>query len=106
MNDLIAILPLLAIGLVGLVLYRDLSRQMRKLTDLEERLTRLERDAVKVVFRDPFSPQDEVSSSTRKSNPKQMDGVKSEEPFVKTRKKRKPKTVKEWEDEIDLGGHE
>jgi hypothetical protein len=41
----------------------------------------------------------------KKINPKQFDGVKSEEPFVKT-KKRKPKTVKEWEDEIDLGGTE
>ena len=59
---------------------------------LEERLTKLEKDAVKITF-------------TPKPNPKQFDGVKSEEPFVKTRK-RKPKTVKDWEDQFDLGGHE
>ena len=41
----------------------------------------------------------------KKENPKQFNGIKTEEPFVKTRK-RKPKTTKEWEDEFDLGGHE
>jgi hypothetical protein len=60
---------------------------------LEERLIKLEKDAVKITF-------------TPKSNPKQFDGVKSQEPFVKTRTKRKPKTTKDWEDEFDLGGHE
>ena len=60
---------------------------------LEERLTKLEKDAVKITF-------------TGKPNPKQFDGVKSEEPFIKTRTKRKPKTVKDWEDQFDLGGHE
>jgi hypothetical protein len=59
---------------------------------LEDRLTKLEREAVKITF-------------TGKPNPKQFDGIKSEEPFVKTRK-RKPKTTKDWEDEFDLGGHE
>ena len=41
----------------------------------------------------------------KKRNPKQFDGIESEKPFVKTRK-RKPKSVKEWEEEIDLGGGE
>ena len=59
---------------------------------LQERLTKLEKDAVKVTF-------------TGKPNPKQFDGIKNEEPFVKTRK-RKPKSVKDWEDNFDLGGHE
>jgi hypothetical protein len=68
----------------------DLNEQIE---DLDERLTKLEKDAVKITF-------------TSKPNPKQFDGVKSEEPFVKTRRKRKPKTVGEWEEEIDLGGHE
>ena len=68
----------------------DLNEQIE---DLDERLTKLEKDAVKITF-------------TPKPNPKQFDGVKSEEPFVKTRRKRKPKTVGEWEEEIDLGGHE
>ena len=68
----------------------DLNEQIE---DLDERLTKLEKDAVKVTFQP-------------KSNPKQFDGIKSEEPFVKTRTKRKPKTTKDWEDEFDLGGHE
>ena len=68
----------------------DLNEQIE---DLDERLTNLEKDAVKVTFQP-------------KSNPKQFDGIKSEEPFVKTRTKRKPKTTKDWEDEFDLGGHE
>ena len=59
---------------------------------LEERLTKLEKDAVKITFQS-------------KPNPKQFPEIKSEEPFVKTRK-RKPKTVKDWEDQFDLGGHE
>ena len=32
---------------------------------------------------------DAVTTSPKKKNPKQFDGVKSEEPFVKTRKKSK-----------------
>ena len=41
----------------------------------------------------------------KKDNPKQFNGIESKEPFVKTRKKKK-KTVQDWEDEFDLGGHE
>jgi hypothetical protein len=76
-----------------IVLWMEIGITNDRLRWLEERLTKLEKDAVKVTF-------------TPKSNPKQFDGVKSEEPFVKTRTKRKPKTTKEWEDEFDLGGHE
>lgn len=68
----------------------DLNEQIE---DLDERLTTLEKDAVKITF-------------TPKPNPKQFDGIKSEEPFVKTRTKRKPKTTKDWEDEFDLGGNQ
>jgi hypothetical protein len=42
--------------------------------------------------------------SGKKPNPKQFNGIKTEETFVKTRK-RKPKTTKEWEDEFDIGGN-
>jgi hypothetical protein len=77
----------------AIILWMELSVMYDRLGWLEERLTKLEKDAVKVTF-------------TSKPNPKQFDGVKSEEPFVKTRTKRKPKTVGEWEEEIDLGGHE
>jgi hypothetical protein len=76
----------------AVVVWMELSIMNDSLTWLEERLSKLEKDAVKVTF-------------TGKPNPKQFDGIKSEEPFVKTRK-RKPKTTKDWEDEYDLGGHE
>ena len=76
----------------AIVLWMEIGITNDRVIWLQERLTKLEKDAVKVTF-------------TGKPNPKQFDGVKSEEPFVKTRK-RKPKTVKEWEEEVDLGGHE
>ena len=77
----------------AIVVWMELSIMNDSLTWLEERLDKLEKDAVKVTF-------------TGKPNPKQFDGIKSEEPFVKTRTKRKPKSVKDWEDNFDLGGHE
>ena len=77
----------------AIVLWMEIGITNDRLRWLEERLTKLEKDAVKITF-------------TPKPNPKQFDGVKSEEPFVKTRTKRKPKTTKDWEDEFDLGGHE
>jgi hypothetical protein len=76
----------------AIFLWMEIGITNDRLRWLEERLTKLEKDAVKVTF-------------TPKPNPKQFDGIKSEEPFVKTRK-RKPKTIKDWEDEFDLGGHE
>jgi hypothetical protein len=109
------------------IIWMELSITNDRLQWLEERLTRLEKDAVKVTFTPPFTNGDEKvivhpqvktnpkvlgewqtknGSPFKKSNPKQFDGVKSEEPFIKTRTKRKPKTTKEWEDEFDLGGHE
>jgi hypothetical protein len=85
---------LLSVGLIsgGIFLWMEIGITNDRLRWLEERLTKLEKDAVKITF-------------TPKPNPKQFDGVKSEEPFVKTRK-RKPKSVKDWEDNFDLGGHE
>ena len=76
----------------AIVLWMEIGITNDRVIWLEERLTKLEKDAVKVTF-------------TGKPNPKQFDGVKSEEPFVKTRK-HKPKSVKDWEDQFDLGGHE
>jgi hypothetical protein len=86
---------LLSVGLVsgGIFLWMEIGITNDRLRWLEERLTKLEKDAVKITF-------------TPKPNPKKFDGVKSEEPFVKTRTKRKPKSVKDWEDNYDLGGHE
>ena len=86
---------LLVVGVVsgGIFIWTEIGITNDRLRWLEERLTKLEKDAVKITF-------------TSKPNPKQFDGVKSEEPFVKTRTKRKPKSVKDWEDNYDLGGHE
>jgi hypothetical protein len=93
------------------IINNKLGKHEEEIEDLDERLIKLEKDAVKVTFSEPplFHPkpktQTDYQNEHKKSNTKQFDGVKSEEPFVKTRK-RKPKTVKEWEDEVDLGGHE
>ena len=96
----------------AIFLWMELSITNDRLLWLEERLTKLEKDAVKVTFtgepkKVPPCVGHELESQKeeKKSNPKQFDGIKSEEPFVKTRK-RKPKTTKDWEDEFDLGGHE
>ena len=77
---------------VAVVIWMELSIANDRLQWLEDRLSKLEKDAVKITF-------------TGKPNPKQFPEIKSDEPFVKTRK-RKPKTTKDWEEEFDLGGHE
>lgn len=77
----------------AVVFWFELSIMNDRLQWFEERLVKLEKDAVKITF-------------TSKPNPKQFDGVKSEEPFVKTRTKRKPTTLSDWEDKYDLGGNQ
>ena len=89
----IIILLVVAVVSGGIFIWTEIGITNDRLRWLEERLTKLEKDAVKITF-------------TGKPNPKQFDGIKSEEPFIKTRTKRKPKTVKDWEDQFDLGGHE
>ena len=93
MELFITILLVVAVVSAGIFIWTEIGITNDRLRWLEERLTKLEKDAVKITF-------------TGKPNPKQFDGVKSEEPFIKTRTKRKPKTVKDWEDQFDLGGHE
>jgi hypothetical protein len=89
----VVILLVIFVVVPGVIFFKmEIDITNDRLRWLEERLTTLEKDAVKITF-------------TGKPNPKQFDGIKSEEPFVKTRK-RKPKTVKDWEDKFDLGGHE
>ena len=91
---LLITLILLGITIIPLAIFvwMEIGITNDRLQWLEERLTKLEKDAVKITFQS-------------KPNPKQFPEIKSEEPFVKTRK-RKPKTVKDWEDQFDLGGHE
>lgn len=93
MELFITILLVVAVVSGGIFLWMELSIMNDRLRWFEERLFKIEKDAVKITFQP-------------KPNPKQFDGVKSEEPFIKTRTKRKPKTVKDWEDQFDLGGHE
>ena len=78
----------------AIVFWMELSITNDRVIWLQERLTKLEKDAVKVTFTPPFTTYDEKIVV---------------HPQVKTKpypKKRKPKTVKEWEEEVDLGGHE
>jgi len=74
----------------AIVFWMELSITNDRLRWLEERLTKLEKDAVKITFTPPFTTGDDKVDVKVKSYPK----------------KRRPKTVKEWEDEVDLGGHE
>jgi len=78
----------------AIVFWMELSITNDRLRWLEERLTKLEKDAVKVTFTPPFTTGDDKVIV---------------HPQVKTKplsKKRKPKSVKDWEDQFDLGGHE
>jgi hypothetical protein len=106
---------LLSVGLVlvDIFLWMEIGITNDRLRWLEERLTKLEKDAVKITFtgepkKVPPCVGHELESQKeeKKSNPKQFDGVKSEEPFVKTRTKRKPTTLSDWEDNYDLGGNQ
>ena len=93
MELFITILLVVAVVSGSIFFWTEIGITNDRLRWLEERLTKLEKDAVKITF-------------TPKPNPKQFPEIKSEEPFVKTRTKRKPKSVKDWEDNYDLGGHE
>lgn len=81
---------LLGVGLVSsvIVFWMELSVTNDKVEFLSQRLYKLEKDAVKVIF----TGEPQLPTQTN---------VKS----VKI-KKRKPKTVGEWEENFDLGGHE
>jgi len=90
----VIILLVIFVVVPGVIFFKmEIDMTNDRLRWLEERLTKLEKDAVKITF-------------TGKSNPKQFPEIKSEEPFVKTRTKRKPKTIKDWEDEFDIGGNQ
>ena len=93
MELFITILLVVAVVSGGIFIWTEIGITNDRLRWLEERLTKLEKDAVKITF-------------TGKSNSKQFPEIKSEEPFIKTRTKRKPKTVKDWEDQFDLGGNQ
>jgi len=106
MELFITILLVVAVVSGGIFIWTEIGITNDRLRWLEERLTKLEKDAVKITFSNVNDKVIVHPQVKLKPNPKQFDGVKSEEPFVKTRTKRKPKSVKDWEDQFDLGGHE
>lgn len=95
-----------------IVLWMELSVTSNTVDWLEDRLTKLEKDAVKVTFSEPplFHPKPKTQTDYQNEHGKEFEAeVKSV--IVKTlkekqNKKRKPKSVKDWEDNFDLGGHE
>ena len=105
---LLSLVILIGICIVSgaVALWMELSTINDSLIWLEERLTKLEKDAVKVTFTSVNGKVIVHPQVKLKPNPKQFPEIKSEEPFVKTRTKRKPKTVKDWEDQFDLGGNQ
>ncbi len=81
--------------IIGAVFFRmELSIENDRLRWLEERLTKLEKDAVKITFAPPFTTGDDKVT------------VHPDVKVTPPPKKRKPKSVKDWEDNFDLGGHE
>ena len=94
MELFITILLVVAVVSGGIFIWMEIGITNDRLRWLEERLTKLEKDAVKVTFTPPFTTGDDKVIV---------------HPQVKTKplsKKRKPKSVKDWEDNFDLGGHE
>jgi len=77
--------------------------------DLENKIKQIEKNTPE-INEDTKSEGDFMynwiqEKSGKKPNLKQFNGIKTEEPFVKTRTKRKPKSIKDWEDEFDIGGN-
>jgi hypothetical protein len=89
---------LLSFGLVsgGIFLWMEIGITNDRLRWLEERLTKLEKDAVKITF----------TGEPKKIPPCVGHELESQQEENKQIKKRKPKSVKDWEDNYDLGGHE
>lgn len=78
----------------GVFFWVELSITNDRIVFLEQRLSKLEKDAVKITFTPPFTTgEDKVI-------------VHPNVKVTPSPKKRKPKSVKDWEDNFDLGGHE
>lgn len=98
-------LPLSRLSVEGMSKIIELVRE-----DIQNQVKEIEKNTPEITLDNGIGKkpktQSDYQKEFKKKNPKQFDGVESDKPFVKTRKKRKPKSVKEWEDEFDLGGHE
>ena len=96
---------LLSVGLVSvdIFLWMEIGITNDRIRWLEERLTKLEKDAVKVTFSDPYSPQDEkpikkikpITEGRVKSQIKEYEG---EVPMTQAPPPaRPPKRLGEWQ---------
>jgi hypothetical protein len=102
---LFVVILFVVILLIGVIFWTEkLSLTNDSLQLLEERLTKLEKDAVKVTFDEPspFHRKPKTQSDYAREHTKE---ILLEERKIKS-VKRKPKTTKDWEDEFDLGGNQ
>ena len=115
MLDTLQIICLLGIFYGGWRLGKFMENLRDGIIDLDKRLTKLEKDAVKITFNEPFSTQDEkrvikpLTEGKVKSQIKTYEGelVKTQAPPPpKPLNKKRKKSVEDWEDEFDIGGHE
>ena len=95
----------------AIVIWMEIGITNDRVIWLQERLTKLEKDAVKVTFSEPplFHPKPKTQTDYAREHSKEFESeVKNViiTTLKEKHKKRKPKTTKEWEDEFDLGGHE
>jgi hypothetical protein len=94
MELFITILLVVSVVSGGIFIWTEIGITNDRLRWLEERLTKLEKDAVKITFVPPFTTGDDKVT------------VHPDVKVTPSPKKRKPKSVKDWEDNFDLGGHE
>ena len=111
-------MELLAIILLGIIvisgaifIWMEIGITNDRLQWLEERLTKLEKDAVKITFSEEpkYLGMRTTPEDVKKILEPKKDKVLGEwQTKNKTKEvyKRKPKSVKDWEDNFDLGGHE
>jgi|LakMenE18May11ns_1017448.scaffolds.fasta_scaffold9950622_2 hypothetical protein len=91
----VVILLVIFVVVPGVIFFKmEIGITNDRLQWLEERLTKLEKDAVKITFAPPFTTGDDKVT------------VHPDVKVTPPPKKRKPKSVKDWEDNFDLGGHE
>jgi hypothetical protein len=93
----VVILLVIFVVVPGVIFFKmEIGITNDRLRWLEERLTKLEKNAVKITF----------TGEPKKIPPCVGHELESQQEEKKQTKKRKPKTTKDWEDEFDLGGHE
>ena len=110
---LLSLVILIGVCIVSgaVALWMELSIMNDSLMWLEERLSKLEKDAVKVTFDEPspFHRKPKTQTDYEREHSKEFESeVKNViiNTLKEKSKKRKPKTIKDWEDEFDIGGNQ